>query len=186
MKFEQLFISGSIELSGDFNIAAHISDVAGIISGVPRADALIININSNGGDLIYGLEVCNAIRSSPIPVVAIISPAAESAAALIAASCDKSLIIENGWIMIHSFSSSLEGTYYDQKAIQKHNNILHQAMINILKDRTGLKPTEIEAQLLNNTDTWLSAQEAYEIGLVDGVIQLGTDIREVVCHVLKE
>lgn len=186
MKIDSLHISGDIALSGDFNIAAHINSVSGAVSSSPKADALVLFINSSGGDLVYGLEVCNAIKNSPIPVVSIISPAAESAAALIAMVCDRTLIMENGWIMTHQFSSAIEGTYNDQKTMQKHNEILHSAMVSILADKTGMSAMNVEDTFLPNHDVWLTAEEAKELGVVDGVVQLGTDLREVICHVLRD
>lgn len=127
-----------------------------------------IDINSPGGDVWSGSEIYSAIRqfkgagNVKIHVVGV----AASAASIIACA-GPSDIEPTAQFMVHNVSSTAEGDYHD---MDRSGNMLRQANRAIAAAyvaKSGM--SEEEALQLMDEETWLTAQDAVDWGLIDEI-----------------
>lgn len=136
-----------------------------------RADKslpLVIRIDSEGGSVFDGLSIYDAISNWPSGSKAIIESAAFSIASFIPMAADEIEITENGYLMLHNPYTGTEGDSQDHQKISELLSKLQQSMISAYADRTGKSPNQV--QDIMAAETWYTAAEAKEVGLVDKVL----------------
>lgn len=131
-----------------------------------NGDRLDVYINSGGGDVFAGSEIYAALREYGGDVKIHVVGLAASAASVIACAA-KSEISPTGMLMVHNVSSMAEGDYHamdkSSEVLQKANEAIASAYV----AKTGMSMAE--ALALMDRETWLSANDAVEKGLIDEV-----------------
>ncbi|KEZ85556.1 hypothetical protein IO99_13755 [Clostridium sulfidigenes] len=126
-----------------------------------------VKINSGGGEIFSGFEIYNELKDYNGEVTIEIRGLCASITSVIAMArkCKMSPLAE---IMIHNVSTSTSGDYRDMEhsveVLKKANKTTANAYI--LK--TGM--SEDEAYKLMDAETWLTADEALRLGLVDEIM----------------
>jgi ATP-dependent Clp protease protease subunit len=169
------FLQGEVSHSG---LPQWLAEHIGLYGNTPEAAKLIIWVNSNGGDVLAAVEAINLMRSSQIPIITIINGCAESAALLIAAAGHTRFIFDRSWGMAHHFATGIEGNYHELMDSLAHHKLLHEVMVDAFIDSSLLTREQIEIDLLGRQNTWLSAQELLDMGIVDDILKRGEDVRE--------
>ncbi|RXZ84906.1 Clp protease ClpP [Paenibacillaceae bacterium] len=124
-------------------------------------------INSGGGDVFAGSEICTALNSySGKVTVKIIF--AGSAASVIGTAGSKVMIAPTGQIMIHCASISSYGDRNDHQQTVELLQSVDRAIANAYILKTGLPQAEILG--LMEKETWLDAQTALKKGFVDEIM----------------
>lgn len=131
-------------------------------------DEVTISINSYGGDVASGNEIYYLLSQYNARTVADISGFACSAASYIALAADIVRMVPSASFMIHNVSGIAAGDHNamtkEAKALQSIGNGIAQ----VYASKTG--KTVKEMLKLMEEETWLNAQEAFELGFVDEVI----------------
>ena len=131
-------------------------------------EPLEIFINSGGGDIFAGSEIYSAIRAYGGAVNIHVTGIAASAASVIACA-GHSDISPTAMVMVHNVSSRANGDYHDMdkqsEVLKKANETIAAAYI----EKTGMKQSE--ALELMDKETWLTAADAVEVGLIDGIAE---------------
>ena len=128
---------------------------------------LRIFINSGGGSVFDGIAIFNQIARHKARKVVHVDGIAASIASVIAMAGDEILIAENGMMMIHSASGVTMGTAADHRETAEALDRVDGSIVNTYVNRTGAKPDDIR-QMMAAT-TWMTAQEAVELGFADKV-----------------
>ena len=142
------------------------NDIKNALATKPENEKLTVLVNSGGGSVMAGQEIYS-ILSGRSDVEIKVQSLAGSAASVIAMAnhCEISPV---AMIMIHSVSmSGASGDYHD---MQKNAEILRQmnaALASAYVSKTG-RPQE-EILKLMDRETWLTANQALEMGFVDGI-----------------
>lgn len=126
-----------------------------------------VDINSGGGDIFAGSDIYTALRSYKGKVTIRIVGVAASAASVIAMAgyCEMS---PTAMIMVHNVQSSAEGDYH---AMDKQSDVLKTANQTIAAAYIGkTKMSEKDALEMMDKETWLTAPQAKEKGLIDAVM----------------
>lgn len=127
-----------------------------------------IKINSGGGDVFAGCEIYNELKSYNGEVTIEIHGLCASIAGVIAMAGGKCKMSPLAQFMMHNVSTSASGDYrnmeHTAEVLKKANKTIANAYI--LK--TGM--TEEEAYNLMDKETWLTADEALEMGLIDEIM----------------
>ena len=137
-------------------------------SEAPDAPAWLY-INSPGGVVTAGLAIYDTMRHVACPVGTLcLGQAASMGAVLLAAGQPgMRLALPSARIMVHQPSCGFRGQASDA-AIHTQEMLRLRAVLDaILAAATGLAPDAVKA--LTDRDTYLSAEEAVELGLVDAV-----------------
>ena len=128
---------------------------------------LTVRINSPGGSVFDGVAIYNALKRHQAKVTVWIDGIAASIASMIAMAGDEVVMPENAMLVLHDPSGLVAGTAADMRATADALDKMAAAMVAAYRDKSGAGDAEIEA--LMATETWLSAEEAVELGLADRV-----------------
>lgn len=127
-----------------------------------------LHIQSPGGSLFSGFSVADQLSKVETPVYSVIEGYCASAATLISVACRKRFILPNAFMLIHQLSHVMWGKYEEFK---DEMNLLDMAMGNLVEfytSHTKMPKNEIEELL--KRDSWFSARQCLEKGLVDEII----------------
>jgi ATP-dependent Clp protease, protease subunit len=163
-----LFLSGPIDpgLSGtlcekivEFNLRA-------------RAECIQLVINSNGGDWHAGFALVDLMVWSRLPVhtVGVGLLASMALVVFMAGRSGHRVLTPHTSLLSHSFRASGEGTRAELLARRGHEDWMQRQLIEHYQRHTRLKTeAEITGQLLREGDTWLTPQEAVDLGMADRI-----------------
>lgn len=129
---------------------------------------LNVYINSPGGDLVEALAIFNAIKRYEGETTAYVDGIAASAASYIAMAFDKVVMPKNTMMMIHDPISYAIGNADDMRETADLLDKFKNSIISGYANKSGKSSEEISALLSN--ETWISADEALEMGFADEVI----------------
>lgn len=133
---------------------------------------LIIHMNSVGGSVFEGWAIANAIReeSKKRNTVCIIEGLSASIATAIAIACNEVHIYSNALMMIHNSSTFVYGSKEDLlKQIEVLSSIDNQ-LAEAYATKSNSKYDKEHFLSLMKEETWLNADEAIELGLVDSIV----------------
>lgn len=144
-------------------------DVQKVLDIVQPGDDIDVYINSPGGVIDVGSEIYTLLRqiSETCTVKIYITGEACSAASVIACAA-YSIMAPTALMMVHCVSSGICGNHSDMEHMAEVLRTADRAMCTAYTEKTGM--TEEEALDMMEHETWLTAQQAKEKGLVDEVM----------------
>lgn len=125
-----------------------------------------VRINSYGGSVFDGLAIYNTLKKHSAQVNVDIDGIAASIASIIAMAGDTINMAENGLMMIHDPWSVAMGTAEDLRAEADVMDKVRDSLLDTYMTRTS------DRDMISNMmseETWLTAAEAADIGLVDNL-----------------
>ena len=142
------------------------NDVRRAIDENPEGETLTVLINSGGGSVMAGQEIYSMLHSRDDVEIRIQSIAGSAASVI--AMANHSEISPVAMIMVHNVSMlGASGDYHDMK---KNAEILQQmdaALAQAYVTKTGRPEDEILE--IMDRETWLTANQALEMGFVDAI-----------------
>jgi ATP-dependent Clp protease protease subunit len=128
-------------------------------------------INSPGGVVSSGLAIYDTMQyiRSPVSTVCIGQAASMGSMLLCAGAKGKRFALPNARIMVHQPSGGAQGQAADIEIQAREILFLRGRLNEIYQRHTGQPLIEIERKL--ERDTYMSAEEAREFGLVDEVVE---------------
>jgi ATP-dependent protease ClpP protease subunit len=133
-----------------------------------ETEPIHLHINSDGGDIFTGNEIYNALLEHKGPVRVSIGALAASMASVIAMAGDEISIADNGMLMIHDPWSILAGDSEEFRKAADTMDDLKAGIVKAYQRQTNLAPADISD--LMSDETWLTAEEAKQLGFVDSII----------------
>ena len=134
-----------------------------------KASQIDLHINSPGGDVFDGITIYNLIKQHPANVTTYIDGLAASIASVIALSGDKIYMAENALMMIHNPYGCICGDSLDMRDMADRLDKVRDSIAKAYISKTGKTQEEINA--LMDDETWMSADEAIELGFIDEVTE---------------
>lgn len=140
------------------------------IADLKKIDAkeLTVLVNSPGGSVFDGLAIYNALRQHPANVTVKVMGVAASAASFIAMAGDKIVMPENAFMMVHNPMGGVFGNADEMREWADTLDKIAASLVGIYVARTGKSEDEVKALL--DAETWLTANEAVELGFADEVL----------------
>jgi ATP-dependent Clp endopeptidase proteolytic subunit ClpP len=137
------------------------------ILGVASNEPLEVYINSPGGVIDVGSEIYTMLRSHQGNVNIYIVGEACSAASIIAMArhCE---MAPTALMMVHCVSTGAQGNHSDFEKTAEVLRIADDALSNAYVIKSGM--SKEEALLMMEKETWLTADQALEKGLIDGIM----------------
>lgn len=143
------------------------ADVQRVLDETQTGDEVEVYINSPGGVIDVGSEIYTILRSRKDNVVIYITGEACSAASIVAmaATCKMS---PTALMMVHCVSTSQRGNHSDMEHAAEVLRTADKALSTAYMDKSGM--TEQEALEMMEKETWLTAEKALELGLIDEIM----------------
>lgn len=127
---------------------------------------LMVRVNSPGGQWVQGLALYNFFARYPGEVTFVIDGIAASIASVIVMA-GKVIMPENTFLMIHDIIGFADGT---PDEIREQADIFDKLKLSMVQAYTAKsKLSEDKILEMMATETWLSAQEAKDLGLADEI-----------------
>ncbi len=136
----------------------------------PEGEDLELEINSPGGAVFPGFEMYSLLREAKCNTVAIVQSLAGSAASTIMAGCREVRMSPVAQVMIHLPSSYTEGNQNDMRREARVLDSITQSILSGYETKCGGKTTRERLERMMRAETWLTAQEAVELGLADSIL----------------
>jgi len=136
-----------------------------------RYNEITVKINSDGGSVLEGLSIFNAMLTSPSKIIAHIEGVAASMAGVIPMAADKVIMNDFARIMIHNpfYQGKTKLTAKEENAIKN----LSQMLASMLS-RRGVEADAMKALL--DKESWFTSEEAKALNLIDEIINTGKAI----------
>lgn len=125
-----------------------------------------VRINSVGGSVLDGYSIVSSILNSKVECNTYVDGLAASIAGVIAVAGKKCYMMDYGTLMLHNPSGG-----EDKKVL----NLVKDTLVTIISNRTAQSPEDIDKMM--SKETWMSANEAKEKGMVDEIISSGKKIK---------
>lgn len=134
---------------------------------IPDAANVKLRINSPGGDVFDSIAIYNVIKRHEGPVNGTVDGIAASGASIIAMAADSLSMPKNTFLMVHNASGLVWGNKEDMREWADVMEKIDNALVSTYVARTGQTPEKI-TELLTE-ETWLTAEEAKDLGFADEV-----------------
>ena len=146
--------------------------VAELMDLASRYENIDIRINSMGGEVYAGMAIFNAIRASQANINIYVDGVAASMAGVIAL-CGRPLHMSKyARLMLHQVSGGIYGTSKDLRAYADQVDALTDTLVDVVAEKSGLKPEEVKEKWFDGEDHWITAQEAVAMKLADSIYDM--------------
>lgn len=152
-----------------YTCPAHVRDA---VKAAKEGETIDVFINSFGGSVSAGQEIYDVLSSNPNVRIKIQSQAF-SAASIIAMAgyCEMNPVAT---MMVHNVSMwGASGDYHDMEKASEMLHAMDESMANAYAKKSG-KPLE-ECVAMMDRETWLSANQCLEMGLIDKISDYGAN-----------
>lgn len=137
----------------------------------PAGEELVLEINSGGGSVTAGGEMYTVLRSAEgVHTRAEVQSLAASAASYLMLGCDEVLVSPVAQVMVHLPSTSTSGDRNDHLDSVHVLDTVRESILNAYELKAQGKTSRAEFERMMNAATWMTAQEAVDCGLADGIL----------------
>lgn len=130
---------------------------------------IIIRLNSQGGAAYDALAIAGRLRASSVFSICEVFGACMSAATIILAAGDRRRMSREAWIMLHDNTDRFKGQVTELSRAVSQMETEEQQWANLLESYTDTP--EATWRKLSKQTTYLSATQAFQLGLVDEIIR---------------
>ena len=139
---------------------------------------ILMVINSPGGSIDAGFAIWDQVKMITSPVTTLVTGLAASMGSVLSlcAAPKRRFSTPNARILIHQprLGGAIQGQATDLEIQAKEMIKTRSALVNLYVQATGKDAKVIERAI--DRDTWMSAQEALEFGLLDGIVNSFKDL----------
>ena len=136
--------------------------------GLEKNPPIHLHIQSPGGDIFSGLNICDAINNCKTDVYTYIEGSAASAATMISCCGTKRFITKNSFMLVHQPQIMFRGKHDEfVDEIENQKNV-YAAVTQIYLDKTDINDAEVLDEMLQH-ELWLPAEKCLELGFVDEI-----------------
>lgn len=137
------------------------------LKGLGRVNNITLHLNSPGGVVTDGIAIYNLLKQNQARITVNIEGWAASIASVIAMAGDEILMAENGLMMIHDPWGLAIGNAADMRAAADVLDKMRDSIIMAYAKKS--KRDDHNFAELMAAETWMTAQEALDYGLIDKI-----------------
>lgn len=135
-----------------------------------------LHINSLGGDVFEGIAMFNLLKQHKAIVKVYIDGVAASIASVIAMAGDTIYMPKNSMMMIHNCWTGACGNSKEFRKIADDLDKIMEASIESYMSKINITKDKLK-ELLDD-ESWLTAQECYDMGFADELLPMSDDIEQ--------
>lgn len=132
-------------------------------------DEIRVFINSDGGDVFAGQAIYSMLKRHKAKITVHVDGLAASVASVIAMAGDTVYMPKNAMMMIHNPWTIALGTADDFRKLADDMDKIRESLIVAYQDKSGLDRGKIIEMM--DAETWMTAEEAVELGFADEIEQ---------------
>lgn len=133
-----------------------------------------VHISSAGGSAFDAIAIYDLLKKYPGKVITYIDALAASAASIVAMGGQSIVMSKYALLMIHKPMVGSGGNSDELLRDVQMLNVVQSRLAQIYEDKTGLSPVNINC--LINAVTWLTAEQALDLGFIDEIEDYTTTI----------
>ncbi len=160
---------------GDFENHISADDFLSALSEHAGEDVTIL-LDSEGGSVTDGLSIYNAIMQYSGNVTVHIDAICASIATVIACAADRVVMNSNAKFMIHRAWTVAMGNSVEFRSMVAILELMDADIASAYGDKTDLPEDELLAMM--EAETWMSAEQAYDLGFIDEVNEISRKMKE--------
>lgn len=163
---------GELYLYDEINTFFGISPAAvtEALKSLGKVDDLHVYVDSPGGNVFAGITIHNLLKRFEARKVVFVDGIAASIASYIAMAGDEIRIASNGRIMIHDAWGVVAGNARELRDVADKLDSVTGTIRDAYVAKTG-KP-EAEVKALMEAETWMTAEQATELGFADSIEEM--------------
>lgn len=165
-KHRRIFICSQF----DDQLARDVIKKVWYLSSLDNKTPITIVINSGGGSVTAGMAIWDQIQGCGTPIHTIVTGVAASMAAVLMLIGEKRVATKNARIMVHqpSLSGWFEGQTTDLEIQADEMGKTRAHLVKLMHERSGIEESVLDSMI--DRDKWMNAQEAVDVGLLQGVV----------------
>lgn len=163
----EILLYSLIDGSGFEGMSAH-NVIEQLKNAGDNISVIDLRINSDGGDVFEAIAMYNYLKNHRAKVNVYIDGIAASAASIVACS-GKIFMPKNSMLMIHNPVGNVFGESEDMREMAAVLDKIRDNIAGIYAAKTGLSLEKCVE--LMNVETWISADEALNLGFADKIIE---------------
>lgn len=144
-----------------------------LLDQLKSAEAIIIEINSDGGSVDEGFKLARAIEQSPVPVICIVDGTAASEAFFLLQSCHTRLMTARSRLMAHEPMLLLPAQTRVTRTLLEMMRKDQATAASAWTAHAGRRltiPLKEFRQRIRHSDWWMTVDVAKKIGAIDGEV----------------
>ncbi len=142
-------------------------------------DNCVVRVNTVGGDVITGFAMWELLSSAKMNVTFMVDGiAASMGSVLVQVPGTKVYMGKYAKMMIHRVACSASGSVEEIREAADMTEKWEADIIDVISKRTGLTANQVKKKWFDGKDHWLTAQEALDAGLIDGIKEVDIDYGE--------
>lgn len=146
------------------------NDIRSALAENPKDEEFVIEINSGGGSVYAGFEMYSLIHTANVPTRVEVQSLAGSAASVIMAAADTVAVSPVGHVMIHLPTTTTWGNQMDHKQSTQMLEAVTSSILSAYENKCKGKVTRDKLRRMMDNETFITAEQALEYGLVDEII----------------
>jgi len=132
-------------------------------------DEIRVYINSDGGDIFAGQAIYSILKRHKARVTVYVDGLAASIASVVAMAGDMIYMPKNAMMMIHNPWTIAVGNADDFRKLADDMDKIRESLIVAYQGKSGLEREKIVEMM--DAETWMTAEEAVELGFADEIEQ---------------
>jgi len=165
-KVGEVYIYGEITDFKWFDDDVTPTDIKDELKKLKDVDSINVYVNSPGGGVFAGVAIYNELKRLNKPVTSYVDGVAASIASLIVLAADKVVMPFNSMLMIHNPWTMTVGDANELRELaDRLDKVTDSVLLETYQAKTGKDRDELKEML--DAETWLSAEEAVELGFAD-------------------
>lgn len=163
----EIYLYGAIGYYDSITADSFVKELNGLVKDGYKN--INIRVNCVGGSVYDGFAIFNAIKNCKANIEIYIDGIAASMGTVVAASGRKCYMSRVAQYMTHRVTGGCWGNADEMQKMAEVLIQLENSICAIYAERTGLTVEECRTKYLTNQDRWLTAQEALDEKLIDGI-----------------
>ncbi len=149
-----------------------------------EADAIVFEINSQGGSVDYGFDLVRAMERSKAPIQCVVDADAQSMAFYILQACNTRFMTKRSKLMVHEPIRAIEGYNYPTaiKNVYESMRTLNLGMTEHEGRRLRVSVTELRHRIAGGVCWYMDWEDALHYGAVDGIVTSVEDVVQAYAH----
>lgn len=149
------------------------ADIRQALADNPAGEEFVLEFNSGGGSVYAGFEMYSILRAARVPTRGEVQSLAGSSASAVLMGCDTAACSPAGQLMIHLPSTYTEGNQIAHRQSTQMLEAVTNSIIATYETKCRGKTSRDALRRMMDRETFLTAQEALDAGLIDEIIGEG-------------